>query len=948
MNQKKLLNQKIQRFKEKFNKSNIFIKYTIIFLFVMLIGLIPIEVKNGSFLFSGLFTSRVAGIDGLKQHLVFMNDFISHFKDNIFNGGISLFRFDIGLGSDMINHYSYYSLFDPLMLIAYIIPLKHVEASYYILIILRLYLTGVAGILLAKKLDIKKHNALLTVGILFVFNVAVLFSAFRHPMFINGPMYFALIIYGYEKLKRKESPVVLILSVFFGFISQFYILIYTTFGFIVFELIDFLRDYKKSKIKDFIKYNLYYFLGVMLGGFVLFTQVYATLSGARLGSKGFELYQALDYAAIILSNIIPAAGDHYTAGIGNFFVFIICLYVLYNEKKKSTYKIFFIILISLSLSAIFSYLINMASYVVNRWMYLIILPASIIVGKYIEDNQEVDETNLTKSLRILYTLIIYGIFFVIAHALTLTNISDTALILIDIALVVIALFLSFKVMKINFVSKTFKKILSSSNLYKYVIYNSLVVTLLVSGIYCFTLTPKNALNTYYEDKDLYKDVLVGDEFFRVEQDTYVAGVKDFSNDGIYYGYASTSSYNSMTSGSVLEFIKEYNVVNNNNSVGYNGFNNRTRLLAINHVKYVIIRESDDITPPYGFSYLNSIDVIKYDENLYMHNTGGNALKDSEGNLVYEKANIYVNNLFLNFGVVFKDYLTDEDTKDLNSVEKELLLLNTIVLDEDTDKISKYNQDLSQDKVIVSEFETNNLEVVGKGIKASKDGTLSFKIPVVEDKEVYIEVSGIESVDYKKSFRTTYAAKDNKEIVQNYGYTSSMYIENKNHLVNLGYYENEEDLEVTISFEEGIYEFVNIGYYLIDTNELEEDINLLNTNGLKDVEFSASCIKGKIDTEVNGYMYLSIPYSKGFKAFIDGKEVELLKANKGYMAVYVDSDDAELIVEYTTPGLEIGLFISALALIIFALIVRNQLLHKITTNYQTNKNEEENEKNSTVY
>lgn len=947
MRQKKLLNQRIQRFKEKYNNSNIFIKYTIIFFFVMLIGLLPIEVKNGSFLFSGLFTSRVAGIDGLKQHLIFMSDFINHFKENIFSG-LSLFRYDIGLGSDMINHYTYYSLFDPLMIVAYIIPLKHVEISYYILIILRLYLTGVAGILLARKLDIKKHSALLTVGILFVFNVAVLFSAFRHPMFVNGPMYFALIIYGYEKLKKGESSAVLTLSVFFGLISQFYIFIYVTFGFIVFELIDLLKDFNKNKIKDFIKYNLHYLLGVLLGGFVLFTQAYATLSGARVGSKGFELYQALDYAAIILSNIIPAVGDHYTAGIGNLFVFVICLYVLFNEKKKSTYSIFFIILLVLSFSAIFSYLINITSYVVNRWMFLIILPASIVVGKFIEESPKINEASLSKTLRILYVLIIYGIFFVLAHALTMTNIDNTALILINIALVVIALILSFKVMKSNFIAKTFKKILSSRNLYKYVIYNSLIVTLLVSGIYCFTLTPKDALNTYYEDKDLYKDVLAGVEFFRVEQDTYIAGVKDFSNDGIYYGYRSTASYNSMTSGSILDLIKEYNVVNNNNSVGYNGFNNRTRMLAINHVKYVIIRESDNITPPYGFSYKTSIDVIKYDETKYMHTTGGNALKDSQGNLVYEKVNIYVNDLFLNFGVVFNTYLTDEDTKNKNSVEKELLLLNTIVLDKDTDKVSKYNEDLRQDKVNVTDFQTNNLEVVGKGIVANKDGTISFKIPVVENEEVYIEISGIESVDYKKSFTTTYSTKDNQEVVQNYGYTSSMYIENKNHLVNLGYYENEEDLEVTISFNEGIYEFESIGYYLVSSSNIEEEINLLNANGLKDVEFNASSIKGKIDTEVNGYMYLSIPFSKGFRAFIDGKEVEVLKANTGYMAVYVDTDDVELIIKYSTTGLESGLAISALALIIFVIITRNELLHKITKNSQTNKNEEENEKNSTVY
>src|SRR5690606_11093538 len=181
----------------KFNQLNIYLKYTLLFIIILIIGLLPIEIKNQTFLFSGLFVDRSAGIDGLKQHLVFMNDYISHIKEGLFNGGISLYRFDVGLGSDMINHYSYYSLFDPLLIIAYLIPLKYIEISYYILIFVRIFLSGIASILLAKKLGIKKDKALLAVGISYAFNVAILFSAFRHPMFINGPMYLALILYDY-------------------------------------------------------------------------------------------------------------------------------------------------------------------------------------------------------------------------------------------------------------------------------------------------------------------------------------------------------------------------------------------------------------------------------------------------------------------------------------------------------------------------------------------------------------------------------------------------------------------------------------------------------------------------------------------------------------------------------------------------------------------------------
>ncbi|MFA7435841.1 MAG: YfhO family protein [Bacilli bacterium] len=948
MEANKQLKQRNLLFKEKFNNLNLYLKYTIVFIFIMLIGLLPIEIKNGSFLFSGLFVSRDAGFDGLKQHLLFMNDFISHIKENLFSGGISLFRYDIGLGSDFINHYTYYSLFDPILIVAYIIPLRYIEFSYYLLIMLRLFLTGIFVVMLAKKLGIKKDKSLLIVAIIYVFNTAVLFSAFRHPMFINGPMYLALIFFGYEKIKKNESPVCFIFAVFLAIISQFYIFIYLTFGFVLFEVIDFFRNYKKTLIIKYIKINLYYFLGVMLGGFVFFTQVYATLAGARVGSKGFELYQAIDYAVIIFSNFLPAAGDHYTAGIGNFFVFIICAYFIFKEKKKSSYSIFFVVLLILSFSALFSYALSIGSYVVNRWLFLLALPSSIIVGKYLDTNVETDEVSIKKTARVVSILFIFGIYSLLSYGISKVFLNETFLTSLGILLFVLAILISYLVYKKQIGFNFLKKILNSKRLYKYIVYNSLFVILIVSGIYCFILSPKDALTTYYSDSDLYADVINDTDFYRVEQERFVAGLSDFSNDGIYYGYPSTSSYNSITNGKVLEFIEDYNIVNSNNSVGYNGLNGRTRLLALNHVKYVIIRESENTLPPAGFSFYKAINVHKYDEVKNIYDKGGNILKDSNNEFVYEKANIYINNLYLNFGVIYDSYLTKKDIKYLSNVEKEKLLTKTIVLDIDSADFNKFSGSFKEKKSLVDTINSNNILITNKEIEVLEDGYLSFKILNVQTSEVYVEIKGLKSIKERKSFNTIYSTHAYTREVRNYGYASNMYIENENHLVNLGYYENEDELEVTIKLDPGVYEYNEIGYYVVDLTELESEINSLNQNSLTELEITANSLKGKINTAIDGYMFLSIPYSKGFKVFIDNKEVEVLNANTGYMAVFVQKGNKELEIKYFTPGLEIGLYVSALSLIILILIIRFELVHKTTRNYQTNKNEEENEKNSTVY
>src|SRR5690606_3527195 len=42
----------------KFNQLNIYLKYTLLFIIILIIGLLPIEIKNQTFLFSGLFVDR--------------------------------------------------------------------------------------------------------------------------------------------------------------------------------------------------------------------------------------------------------------------------------------------------------------------------------------------------------------------------------------------------------------------------------------------------------------------------------------------------------------------------------------------------------------------------------------------------------------------------------------------------------------------------------------------------------------------------------------------------------------------------------------------------------------------------------------------------------------------------------------------------------------------------
>jgi hypothetical protein len=72
------------------------------------------------------------------------------------------------------------------------------------------------------------------------------------------------------------------------------------------------------------------------------------------------------------------------------------------------------------------------------------------------------------------------------------------------------------------------------------------------------------------------------------------------------------------------------------------------------------------------------------------------------------------------------------------------------------------------------------------------------------------------------------------------------------------------------------------------------------------------------------MFFSVPHDKGWSAAVNGQPVVIEKANIGFMAVRVPAGEAAIRFDYRTPGLFLGLRISALgaaALLLYLLIAR---------------------------
>ncbi|WMJ24003.1 YfhO family protein [Paludicola sp. MB14-C6] len=91
---------------------------------------------------------------------------------------------------------------------------------------------------------------------------------------------------------------------------------------------------------------------------------------------------------------------------------------------------------------------------------------------------------------------------------------------------------------------------------------------------------------------------------------------------------------------------------------------------------------------------------------------------------------------------------------------------------------------------------------------------------------------------------------------------------------------------------------------------------------------------KINTKNKELVFFSVPYDEGWKAFVNGKQVEIVKANAGFMAVAVPKGNTDIRFDYHTPGAVMGWIItiaSAALLFVYWLFIR-YLRHKYPDKY----------------
>ncbi len=103
-------------------------------------------------------------------------------------------------------------------------------------------------------------------------------------------------------------------------------------------------------------------------------------------------------------------------------------------------------------------------------------------------------------------------------------------------------------------------------------------------------------------------------------------------------------------------------------------------------------------------------------------------------------------------------------------------------------------------------------------------------------------------------------------------------------------------------------------YLSQFN-MQEDTDKLRAKCADTFTETTTGFTSTITMEEANLVFYSVPYDDGWKAYVNGKEVEVERVNSGFVAVWAEAGANEIEFVYETPGLQLGIIVSVAALFI---------------------------------
>ncbi|WP_323062155.1 YfhO family protein [Limosilactobacillus reuteri] len=929
-------------------------EYTILFIFLALCIF-------GTYLVTG--HTFILSKDALNQHLPLLAKYREALVSFFHHLRLNFWSWQMGLGSDTFQVYSYYTIGDIFSYLALLFPAAKITLAYQVINIIRMYCVGLAFVYFAQ--HFKFRNSVILMGATtYLVNSFLLYACIAQPFFTTPFIIFPLIVVQIERILQEGSPWPLAGAFTWMLVSNYYLAYVLGIGSFLYLVLRVGTHYRRTLNygKALLKLAFATITSVLLSAVLLVPEIIAVTNSTRTGSlfaNGLKTYPLYYY--LFLPKSLINGGQWYFmfwSALGIVSIGFIALVYIYSRPRK--YPLLTIslglALIMLLIPAVGAFFNGMMS-ASNRWTLLIYLPLAMTVCILAENIPMLDQ----KTMAVLSWAT--GIYLIVLIATFFFDNEN------DIFMPVIFLIGSLMVIWLIHLNKL-------AHPYQWL----LAITMLNAGV--------NAIYAAFPyNGDFSSSMLSRGEYQAITSNRYGNLDQDLKNNSFYR--VSTISQNKIIDGPNLDndltsglhnidsyyslqnkYLGQFNTSLQNNQYQANipirQADDRTIMNNFFGVKYLFVQSNGDNATkiPAGYFLDKATDpVINYDE-------GQPSNPQSKDEFVPTQTMRYKTNYAFPLLYWQDNYIKKKDYQSLSPTEKERVLATGVLVDKQ-EKLRGMKAAKLKTHVypLKSELVSNRLNKVNpaKLTYTDSEETYQLQLPELQSKkmqqklkgsELHIEFSKIKYIPFSMKEQIAYEQAHLKETVLNpgnvinqrythYRYwryhvlngspdisfklnigskfgtatieqarqsTLSLFKHVTNSTLNIGYYDGK--LPTSLTFQPSKLGTYELKYQVVAEkldNNYYREVKTLQRHRLENVKFKRNQVQGTIKTTRPGVLTSSIPYSTGWSVKVNGKKATTLRTNQAFLGVYLPAGTHHVTFSYELPGIKLGVLLSLIGL-----------------------------------